>query len=264
MASNRLILDTDGGVDDAPGAAAVLIAAGRAAGRHHDRVRQCEPGRGHQERCSPRLPSPARPFQFTRARPSRSPRTGSTPTTSTARMGWAARRVPRGPPRSPDRTPSAPGRRRCRPRRRRPIPSIFMMIGPLTNLALALQRAPGITGGIGRLVIMGGSMIHGRGNVTPAAEFSIFSPTPRRPPWSSRAAAIDTDGRSLGAIAWRTLLAGAEIDRMFGARDRQRLQGLRPGAGPARAGKARPQRPGRLLLLHRSAGRRRRSSSPAW
>ena len=53
-------------------------------------------------------------------------------------------------------------------------PVDLLMIGPLTNLALALQRAPGITGGIGRLVIMGGT-IHGRGNVTPAAEFNIFS-----------------------------------------------------------------------------------------
>src|SRR5580704_18794938 len=53
-------------------------------------------------------------------------------------------------------------------------PVDLLMIGPLTNLALALQRAPGITGGIGRLIIMGGTL-YGRGNVTPAAEFNIFS-----------------------------------------------------------------------------------------
>src|SRR5260370_1642559 len=53
-------------------------------------------------------------------------------------------------------------------------PVDLLMIGPLTNLALALQRAPGIAGGIGRLTIMGGTA-YGRGNVTPAAEFNIFS-----------------------------------------------------------------------------------------
>ena len=56
----------------------------------------------------------------------------------------------------------------------------LLMIGPLTNLALALRRAPGITRGIGRLTIMGGT-VYGRGNVTPVAEFNIFA-TPRRLP----------------------------------------------------------------------------------
>ena len=48
------------------------------------------------------------------------------------------------------------------------------MIGPLTNLALALQRDPGIARGIGQLTIMGGT-VYGRGNTTPAAEFNIFA-----------------------------------------------------------------------------------------
>ena len=90
-------------------------------------------------------------------------------------------------------------------------PVDLLMIGPLTNLALALQRAPGIAGGIGRLVIMGGTL-HGRGNVTPAAEFNIFSD-----PEAAAivfAAAIDTT-----VVPWESCLAhalaGAEIDRMF-------------------------------------------------
>lgn len=49
----------------------------------------------------------------------------------------------------------------------------ILMIGPLTNLALALKLEPGITAGIGQLTIMGGT-IHGRGNVTATAEFNIF------------------------------------------------------------------------------------------
>ncbi|MCC7320159.1 MAG: nucleoside hydrolase [Rubellimicrobium sp.] len=50
----------------------------------------------------------------------------------------------------------------------------ILMIGPFTNLALALRQEPGIVAGIGQLAIMGGT-IHGRGNTTPAAEFNVFA-----------------------------------------------------------------------------------------
>jgi len=43
--------------------------------------------------------------------------------------------------------------------------------GPLTNVALALRRHPGLVSQVRDFVIMGGSA--GRGNVTPAAEFNI-------------------------------------------------------------------------------------------
>ncbi len=46
-------------------------------------------------------------------------------------------------------------------------------LGPLTNIALALRRAPDIAGRIGRIVLMGGGYFEG-GNVTPAAEFNIY------------------------------------------------------------------------------------------
>jgi purine nucleosidase len=46
-------------------------------------------------------------------------------------------------------------------------------LGPLTNLALALQKAPDIAGRIQELVMMGGGFFEG-GNITPAAEFNIF------------------------------------------------------------------------------------------
>jgi len=49
-----------------------------------------------------------------------------------------------------------------------------LMIGPLTNLALALRLEPGIVDGIGQLTIMGGTLF-GRGNTTPAAEFNIYA-----------------------------------------------------------------------------------------
>ena len=50
----------------------------------------------------------------------------------------------------------------------------ILMIGPLTNLALALRLEPSIIDGIGTLTIMGGN-VYGRGNTTPAAEFNIYA-----------------------------------------------------------------------------------------
>jgi purine nucleosidase len=45
-------------------------------------------------------------------------------------------------------------------------------LGPLTNIAMALVKAPEITERIGELVVMGGACFE-LGNVTPAAEFNI-------------------------------------------------------------------------------------------
>jgi purine nucleosidase len=45
-------------------------------------------------------------------------------------------------------------------------------LGPLTNIAMALVKAPEIAGKIGKLVVMGGACFE-LGNVTPAAEFNI-------------------------------------------------------------------------------------------
>ena len=46
-------------------------------------------------------------------------------------------------------------------------------LGPLTNLALALSRAPDIAHRLQQIVLMGGGCFEG-GNITPAAEFNIF------------------------------------------------------------------------------------------
>jgi len=87
----------------------------------------------------------------------------------------------------------------------------LLTIGPLTNLALALQRAPDIARGIGQLTIMGGT-VHGRGNVTPAAEFNIFCD----PEAADIVFGLAVD---ITVVPWETCLAhglsGAEIDRMF-------------------------------------------------
>lgn len=46
-------------------------------------------------------------------------------------------------------------------------------LGPLTNIALALQTAPAIRGRLREIVLMGGGFSEG-GNVTPAAEFNVY------------------------------------------------------------------------------------------
>lgn len=47
-------------------------------------------------------------------------------------------------------------------------------IGPLTNVASALQRRPGLGSGLAELVIMGGATPKVGGNMSPYAEFNIF------------------------------------------------------------------------------------------
>ncbi|MGH9539652.1 MAG: nucleoside hydrolase [Terriglobales bacterium] len=50
---------------------------------------------------------------------------------------------------------------------------VVVTLGPMTNLALAVARAPGIVGKISRCVVMGGAPCC-EGNVTPAAEYNIW------------------------------------------------------------------------------------------
>ena len=58
--------------------------------------------------------------------------------------------------------------------RREPAGSVTLVpIGPLTNIARALERAPDIAARIRRIVIMGGAYFE-VGNITPAAEFNIY------------------------------------------------------------------------------------------
>jgi purine nucleosidase len=54
------------------------------------------------------------------------------------------------------------------------IPEITLVtLGPLTNVALAVARAPEIVGRVSRCVVMGGAA-NTVGNITPAAEFNIW------------------------------------------------------------------------------------------
>jgi inosine-uridine nucleoside N-ribohydrolase len=49
----------------------------------------------------------------------------------------------------------------------------IVALGPLTNLARAFARDPGLVSLVGQIVIMGGTL-SGSGNITPAAEFNIY------------------------------------------------------------------------------------------
>jgi purine nucleosidase/non-specific riboncleoside hydrolase len=89
----------------------------------------------------------------------------------------------------------------------------ILMIGPLTNLALALRLDPSITEGIGTLTIMGGN-VYGRGNTTPAAEFNIFADP-------EAAHIVLTAGLETVVVPWEACLAhfmaADRVDALFAA-----------------------------------------------
>lgn len=89
----------------------------------------------------------------------------------------------------------------------------ILMIGPLTNLALALRLDPSIVDGIGTLTVMGGN-VYGRGNTTPAAEFNIYADP-------EGAHVVLTAGIETVVIPWEPCLThfmdGAKVDEMFAA-----------------------------------------------
>ncbi|MFZ4451332.1 nucleoside hydrolase [Salibacterium aidingense] len=50
----------------------------------------------------------------------------------------------------------------------------LIFTGPLTNLAIAVRKAPDIVDDVGNVIFMGG-VIRGGGNITPAAEFNMYA-----------------------------------------------------------------------------------------
>jgi purine nucleosidase len=75
----------------------------------------------------------------------------------------------------------------------------LVAIGPLTNVALATRLDPTLPQKVKRLVVMGGA-IHGKGNVTPSAEFNVHT--------DPEAAAIVFDAwPGLTLVSWETTLA---------------------------------------------------------
>lgn len=94
----------------------------------------------------------------------------------------------------------------------------LLMIGPLTNLALALRVAPDCAAGLGQLTLMGGT-VQGRGNVTPAAEFNVFADP-------EAAAIVFAAPIKITMVPWETCTAhrisGARVDALLDAAPRGR------------------------------------------
>jgi purine nucleosidase len=86
-------------------------------------------------------------------------------------------------------------------------------LGPLTNIALALERKPELARRIGRCVVMGGNPCC-EGNVTPAAEYNF---------WADPEAAriVLRSGLQIELIGWKlsrgdAVLRGTEIEKLLG------------------------------------------------
>jgi purine nucleosidase len=84
----------------------------------------------------------------------------------------------------------------------------LVTLGPLTNIALALARDPGLAGRIARCVVMGGAPCC-EGNVTPAAEYNIWVD-----PEAARA--VFRSGLKIEMVGWQvsrgdSVLSDAEV-----------------------------------------------------
>ena len=82
----------------------------------------------------------------------------------------------------------------------------LITLGPLTNIALALDRDPDISKNISRCVLMGGAP-NCEGNVTPAAEFNIWVD-----PEAARV--VFRSGMPIEMVGWQ-LCRGAAIFNLF-------------------------------------------------
>src|SRR5919108_1638340 len=91
---------------------------------------------------------------------------------------------------------------------------VLVTLGPLTNVALALQRKPDIAAKVSRCVIMGGAPCC-EGNVTPAAEYNI---------WCDPEAArmVMRSGLPVELIGWQL----SRGDAVLNNRDIAHLQGI--------------------------------------
>jgi purine nucleosidase len=82
---------------------------------------------------------------------------------------------------------------------------VVVTLGPLTNLARALARKPGLAAGVGRCVVMGGAPCC-EGNVTPAAEYNIWVD-----PEAARIVLLS--GLSVELVGWQTCRGDAVLNQ---------------------------------------------------
>ena len=88
----------------------------------------------------------------------------------------------------------------------------LVAVGPLTNVALALRRDPGLRSRLGGLTIMGGGA-HA-GNVTPVAEFNVWADPEAAAIVFGEAAPLTMVGLD---VTHKVLLGGTEASRMRSA-----------------------------------------------
>ncbi|MEM9463829.1 MAG: nucleoside hydrolase [Actinomycetota bacterium] len=81
----------------------------------------------------------------------------------------------------------------------------LVCLGPLSNIATALLRAPEIADAVARVVIMGGTGVHGPGNVTAMGEFNF---------WADPEAAhiVAASGMPLEFVGWDISITCAIVD----------------------------------------------------
>jgi purine nucleosidase len=91
---------------------------------------------------------------------------------------------------------------------------VMVTLGPLTNVAVALQKKPGIAKKVGRCVVMGGAPCC-EGNVTPSAEYNIWCD-----PQAARIVA--RSGMPVEMVGWHLCRGGAVLN----LEDIQRVQAL--------------------------------------
>jgi len=91
----------------------------------------------------------------------------------------------------------------------------LVCLGPLSNVATALLRAPEIAGAVERVVIMGGTGVHGPGNISAMAEFNF---------WADPEAAhiVTASGMPLEFVGWDISISSAIVD----AARHERLQAM--------------------------------------
>jgi purine nucleosidase len=96
---------------------------------------------------------------------------------------------------------------------------VVCMLGPLTNLAVALKLDPTLPSRIGRMVVMGGA-VTGQGNTSPVAEFNIgFDPEAAHLVFDAFAEA----GKVIELADWEAVIRHgflhADVDRWLQASD---------------------------------------------
>lgn len=81
----------------------------------------------------------------------------------------------------------------------------LVALGPLTNVAIAVMRAPEIVEAVARVVVMGGTGVSGPGNVSAMAEYNV---------WADPEAAriVARSGLPLELVGWDVSIASAMVD----------------------------------------------------